>query len=291
MSCSRTMLALRQFRIHGCWTQATSTTSWVTSPPCMFQIHYFQVYESQSRWGMEMCCGRRDVVLTLASSVTIEWVFYVQGFRHNVVSVSVLTDKGCSILFNVDCAKVTIGSVTISATKSPTGLYKFMSSVTTVAHDLAEPCVKPVMPVLPIKVPDFEIAVLWHHRHSGLKRLVQEGLVKGIDLSHSQLRELEGKVCEPCVLGKHSRDPFSSSESVTQYPLQLVHLDVCGPLPDSEKGHRFFVTMLDNYSGISVVQPIQHEPDVPNFIKKGIVLLETHCGRQLKCIRTDNGGE
>ncbi|GLI60618.1 hypothetical protein VaNZ11_002766, partial [Volvox africanus] len=49
--------------------------------------------------------------------------------------------------------------------------------------------------------------------------------------------------------------------------------------------------MLDDYSGISVVQPIRLKSDARDFIKKGIALLETQCGRQLKCIRTDNGGE
>lgn len=58
-------------------------------------------------------------------------------------------------------------------------------------------------------------------------------MVKGLNITNAQLKEFEGERCEPCILGKHSRDPFS--KSVTNHPSQLVHLDVCGPCPECAK--------------------------------------------------------
>lgn len=39
-------------------------------------------------------------------------------------------------------------------------------------------------------------------------------------------------VCSKCVLGKHHRDSFEKPSSWNALaPLQLVHSDLCGPLP------------------------------------------------------------
>ncbi|GLC41061.1 hypothetical protein PLESTB_000947700 [Pleodorina starrii] len=234
--------------------------------------------------------GYGNVVPTLAPNVTIEGVFYVPGFKHNLVSVSVLADKGFRLEFEGEKVKVMRGDVRISATKCTNGLYKFMSSAT-----IAPPA-EPPAPALSAKVPASEVAGLWHRRfgHLGsanLKRLVQEGMVQGLDLSNVQLREFEGKICEPCVVGKHCRDPFPVSDSVTERPMQLVHMDVCGPLPESVEGHKYFLTMLDDYSGISVVHPLTWKSDVFSIVVESIELLEARSGQKLLTIRTDNGGE
>ncbi|GIL87679.1 hypothetical protein Vretifemale_15713, partial [Volvox reticuliferus] len=241
--------------------------------------------------------GYGNVVPSKAPGITIEGVFYVPGFKHNLISVSVLTEKGYSVVFDTNEARVARNGVCIRASKCTTGLYKLLSSAYC-SEEFAKPSPPPELnvPAFTATIPHSEVAGLWHRRfgHLGvlnLKRLVHEGMVKGIDLSNAQLREFEGQDCEPCILGKQTRDPFPTSESVTSCPLELVHLDVCGPLPVSSKGHRFFVTMLDDFTGISVVQPIKHKSDVFDFIERGVTLLEVQCEHKLKCLRTDNGGE
>ena len=38
-------------------------------------------------------------------------------------------------------------------------------------------------------------------------------------------------ICESCLFGKMSHQPFAKSKTVTEFPLQLVHTDMCGPFP------------------------------------------------------------
>ncbi|GLI63718.1 hypothetical protein VaNZ11_006772, partial [Volvox africanus] len=189
-------------------------------------------------------------------------VFYVPGFKHNLVSVSSLTDKGFNVLFNQSEARITRGNISIVAAHCTPGLYKFMSSASQVAADFASLAKFPDAPTF--LASEAKSASLWHRRlgHLGLmnmKRLVQEGMVKGLEVTDKELREFEGRRCEPCILGKHARDPFPASEGKTQKALQLLHLDVCGPLPLSSCGYKYFVTMLDDYTGASLVQPIKEK--------------------------------
>ncbi|GLI63566.1 hypothetical protein VaNZ11_006559 [Volvox africanus] len=169
-----------------------------------------------------------------------------------------------------------------------------MSSASQVAADFASLAKFPDAPTF--LASEAKSASLWHRRlgHLGLtnmKRLVQEGMVKGLEVTDKELREFEGRRCEPCILGKHARDPFPASEGKTQKALQLLHLDVCGPLPLSSCGYKYFVTMLDDYTGASLVQPIKEKSDVANFMERAITMLQVQSNGTLQCIRTDGGGE
>ena len=56
--------------------------------------------------------------------------------------------------------------------------------------------------------------------------------------------------CEACIKGKMQRKHFPSLREVrSKRRLQLVHSDVCGPIPTvSIGGNKYFVTFVDDYS-------------------------------------------
>ena len=56
-------------------------------------------------------------------------------------------------------------------------------------------------------------------------------------------------VCSRCVLEKHYQDNFAKYTSWHALtPLQLVHGDICGPLPISSFfGLNYFLTFIDDY--------------------------------------------
>ena len=57
-------------------------------------------------------------------------------------------------------------------------------------------------------------------------------------------------VCYGCVLEKHNWDSFDKHASWNNStPLQLVHSDLCGPLPIvSFSSFKYFLTFIDDYS-------------------------------------------
>ena len=50
-------------------------------------------------------------------------------------------------------------------------------------------------------------------------------------------------------MGKNIRKPFPQSEHKSKEPLDLVHLDVCGPMSvHSFSGYSYCITFIDDYS-------------------------------------------
>ena len=45
------------------------------------------------------------------------------------------------------------------------------------------------------------------------------------------------------------KNPFSKSDTKTKGKLELIHSDVCGPIPSiSLSGYEYYVTFIDDYS-------------------------------------------
>ena len=140
---------------------------------------------------------------------------------------------------------------------------------------------------------------LWHQRYghlsySNLARLKSLDMVTGINTTKGAFEEAAaaGTICEPCTLGKGHRAPFPRSTSTTARPLALVHTDLCGPLPDpSSGGNNYFLTLLDDCTKFSVVQPLARKSDVALAVKRIITLLENQASRSIQRLRCDNGSE
>jgi transposase InsO family protein len=142
---------------------------------------------------------------------------------------------------------------------------------------------------------------LWHRRfghlgYDNLASLVKDDLVTGINVPADDFKAAGTNVCEPCVKGKHARTPFSTSETgKASRPLELVHMDVCGPVtPQSRGGANYLATFLDDYSGLSVVKPLAHKHQVAETVIDTLKFLETQCGNRqakVRTLRTDRGSE
>jgi len=142
-----------------------------------------------------------------------------------------------------------------------------------------------------------ETAELWHNRlgHLGYKnpaRMVDRKKVKGINVSPQEMLQADKEACEPCLKGKQTRLPFTPSETTTSQPLELVHMDLCGPLEYMSLGRaRYVSTFVDNYTGLSVVQPLEYKSNVKDNVKDVLTPMENQTGLRVKAVRTDNGSE
>jgi hypothetical protein len=78
---------------------------------------------------------------------------------------------------------------------------------------------------------------LWHrrmaHLHHGALRSLRE-----IVMSMPQFNVEHQEVCKGCALGKYTKTVFPSSDSRSSRVLDLIHTDVCGPMPCVSLGGR-----------------------------------------------------
>ncbi len=97
--------------------------------------------------------------------------------------------------------------------------------------------------------------------------------------------------CDPCDEAKQTRASHPPDDTRAPAPLFLVHMDVCGPLPTGLGHNRYFVTLLDDHTNLSVTLPFQTKDQVPALIIDTLKMLENQVNERVTSVRTDNGSE
>jgi len=219
----------------------------------------------------------------MPEGILLQKVLYVPDFTYSLLSIPTAVGNGAVVTWTATACHISVGKRTVaSVSYGPDGLCKLASSQRSEAALLSQPA---------------ETAELWHRRfgHLGFEsmaQLVRGDMVSGINVSAADFSNSNKQLCEPCVLAKHCREPFPSSDSKSTKPLQLVHMDVCGPIQvDSLGGSRYFATYLDDFSRVSVVQPIDRKSDVYTTTLDVLAKLERLSGQRVRAVRTDGGGE
>ncbi|CAI7854451.1 unnamed protein product [Closterium sp. NIES-54] len=100
--------------------------------------------------------------------------------------------------------------------------------------------------------------------------------------------------CEPCLLGKSARKPFPHEASRALGPLDEVHMDLWGPVRTSSLGGAVYVlSLIDNFTRRvwSFPLPNKESATVAKVLRQWHKDVELECGRKLKAVRSDRGGE
>jgi hypothetical protein len=80
--------------------------------------------------------------------------------------------------------------------------------------------------------------------HHGALRVLREMVMGVLDFS-SEHHEF----CRGCALGKYTKTTFLSSDSRVAGILDLIHLDVCGPMSSASlTGSLYYVVLIDDFS-------------------------------------------
>ena len=88
---------------------------------------------------------------------------------------------------------------------------------------------------------------LWHCRlgHISIKRMKKlhaNGLLESLDYDSLD-------TCEPCLMGKMTKTPFSGKMERATDLLEIIHTDVCGPINiEARDGYCYFLTFIDDLS-------------------------------------------
>ncbi|KAF8394586.1 hypothetical protein HHK36_020800 [Tetracentron sinense] len=130
---------------------------------------------------------------------------------------------------------------------------------------------------------------VWHHRLGHPSHQTLQQVAPHIHLGRSSQHQT---ICSSCQMGKSSRLPFQLSDSISQYPLELVHTDVWGPSSiTSINGAKFYVTFIDDFSRYCWIFPLAFKSQVYDVFVRFKSLVETMFDRKIKSLQTDGGGE
>jgi hypothetical protein len=89
---------------------------------------------------------------------------------------------------------------------------------------------------------------LWHRRLAHINYKALPYICKAVTGLPKLTGDHEG-VCNGCAKGRNIKNPFSKKVSKAEGVLELIHSDVCGPMPSfSISGNVYYVSFIDDYS-------------------------------------------
>jgi hypothetical protein len=180
---------------------------------------------------------------------------------NNLFSISAFEKKGFRVAFiNGEVLmwpKEKTMEEAIVIGKEEGGLYKLKGhSEAALTHSIENPC------------------ELWHRRlaHINYKALPYvsktiTGLLK-FKVGHKG-------VCNGCAQGKNIKNPFSKRDIKAKGVLELIHSDVCGPMPSTSiNEYVYYVSFIDDYSRKTWVYFLKPKDEVVSKFKEFKALIE-----------------
>jgi hypothetical protein len=100
------------------------------------------------------------------------------------------------------------------------------------------------------------------------------------------------EVYETCQLGKQAKHPFPAQTiHVSSKPLEMIHLDVWTTKIEYIRGHKNYVSFIDDHTRKVWVYFMKHKGEVFQHFLNFKVMVDKEKGVNIKCLRFDGGGE
>ena len=211
--------------------------------------------------------------------IVLRDVLYLPDLDKNLLSVRAMVKPGATVEFQGNKCKITRNGKLLAVGKNERKLYLLQIVEDQHVYNAQ-------------KNSNLE---LWHYwyGHLGIdnvKVLMKGEMVDGIS---SKDNCQECSVCESCIMGKQHKTEYPKDGGKHKSDLlELVHSDVCGPMPVNSFGHsRYFVTFIDDCSRYTNVYFIKRKSEVLEKLKEFVNCVTNLTGKSIKVLRTDNGGE
>ena len=198
----------------------------------------------------------------------LENALYVPSFKQNIFSVQAATEKGASVEFGKEFAKLINDDGTVFDIEKHGNLY-FLNNVGSpknASYSLKE----------------------WHQifGHCNVRDILNlENVVDGMNITNKSKFD-----CGVCIEGKMAQYRNREADMKANSVLELVHCDLAGPIePVAKEGFRYALGFIDDYSGILMIYFIKQKSDTLKATEK--FLSDCSPYGSVKCIRSDNGTE
>src|ERR1700744_2552763 len=289
------------------WIIDSAASTHVTPNKELFESYFDfgkSKYIGTADQGVLEACGIGNIKLELPGRnrghyMILRNVLFAPKCASNLLSVSSLTKDGYSVVFiGKEChVRDANNTLVIRAVQVEGQVY----SLTAKAHKSQDVSINRSISV-PRQIVAYQTydnasskeLLLWHERFGHinfrtLRDMINRKMVKGI---RPFALPTEDPYCENCTYGKMSVTPFSK-KSLTSIsgPLDLVVADICGPMPSSISGKRYFIAFVDVYSRYTWVYYLKNRSDVSNILPEFHKRVERESGKMLRRIRTDNAKE
>jgi len=222
-----------------------------------------------------------------STTLTLRGVLHVPGTAVNLFSVQAIMPRGFTATFRD-------GGVSING-----GAGQVLVGVRAGAVHILPTAYDPPWEAAESGTPGYAGAAvgaeILHRRfgNCGVRDLTGVGKVTdGMLVAGAGIKGALSKGCKSCRVAKQIRAPYHASVSHSIVFLGLVHTDVGGPMVHmSIDGALYWVTIIDDYTKMAEVVPIQSKDEAARAAQHVVTLWETQTGKKLQRLRSDSGGE
>lgn len=244
---------------------------------------------SEGKGKVNIICNKNEVA--------VNDTLFVPELSTNLLSVNKLVESGYTVVFNkFGCNFYNnpdiVGS-SIGHAKNHNGIYKLDCSVNDTGKEHSSVPLKNVVQGEQSAMSATETESLWHRRLGHLSRGGLRALRKNNQLMFQNVQEFNVEECIACLQGKQVSKPFPVGEAKrAAQPLELLHSDICGPMPVcSWGGARYLMTITDDYSRKSWGYLLRNKSEVMSTFITFKAIVENQTGLRIKTLRSDGGGE
>jgi len=92
-----------------------------------------------------------------------------------------------------------------------------------------------------------------------------------------------------CIKGKQTNKSKKGATRSSDI-LEIIHTDICSPDLDSHS-HKYFISFIDDYSRYMYLYMLHNKNEALDAFKIFKAEVEKQCGKQIKIVRSDRGGE
>ena len=223
--------------------------------------------------------GRGNVVVICKNGekIKLEGVLYLPKLKTNILSLGRLDDQGCKTSLSGGYLTIRdkIGKLLTKTKKTRGNMYQIKLAN-------SESC----------NLSREDEAWLWHERLCHQSFYTLDSMIKGKLVRGLPVFDKPKDLCSTCISGKHAKSSFKSSVFRAENSLDLVHMDLCGPIkPQTFGGRSYFLLIVDDSSRYMWIYLLSIKAEALKFFKRFRVMAEAEVNRKLKCARSDRGGE
>ena len=201
------------------------------------------------------------------NSAKINDVQYVEGLKHNLLSISQLCDSGFEVIFKPSICEIkqsSSGKIIFTGSRHKNLYILFLDELPT------ESCFMSID----------KDKWIWH---------------RGVDLVRGlpKLSYDKDNICEVCIKGKHVKSSFHPINIIsTNKPLELLHIDLFGQIQTASlSGKRYGFVIVDDFSRFTWVLFLKNKNDSFEAFKTFCKKVQNEKNSSIISVRSDHGGE
>ncbi|KAK3022873.1 hypothetical protein RJ639_045963 [Escallonia herrerae] len=210
---------------------------------------------------------------------TLTDVRHIPELRENLFFLGTLDSNGCSYRAAGGVMRIMKGALVVMKGLKQNSLYLLQRSTVTGAATTASS-----------SDIDSDTTKLWHMHLGHMSERGMDVQSKQGLLGSKKIEKLD--FYKHCVFGKQCRVKFSRAVHTTKGTVDYIYSDLWGlsTIP-SKGGGRYMLTFIDDFSRKVWVYILKKKSDVFVQWKQFKMMIEKQTGKEIKCLRTDNGME